>query len=184
MLPRQVNPPEYPVHMPRRISEELIIHQRRLPHWQAGGNTYFVTWRLLVPGCLAPAEKDIVLECVKHYHKQRYFVSAAVIMPDHAHLLIAPMRREDGSWWDLMKLVGGMKGVSARRINRLRGCRGALWQDESFDRIVRENEFEFPEKYGYICENPVRAGLCKTREEYPWLWLVSLRDGYVPNQSR
>jgi hypothetical protein len=69
----------------------------------------------------------------------------------------------------------GIKGVSARRINQRLGRKGSLWQDESFDRIMRAGEFEF--KKNYIMANPVDAGLCKKPEEYPWLWLQKERAG-------
>jgi REP element-mobilizing transposase RayT len=169
--------------MDKKVTRNLNITRRNLPHWQIGGSTYFVTWRL-AQGDLSPAERDITLECIQHFHKVRYFVCAAVVMPDHVHLLIRPLEREPGNWWDLLKLVGAMKGVSARKINLLRGTRGALWQDESFDRVIRQNDFEFREKYRYVCKNPYTAGLCKFDESYPWLWLVSLSDGYLPVSQR
>ena len=51
-----------------------------------------------------------------------------------------------------------------RRVNMLEGTRGALWQDESFDHVLRSNE-SFDEKLEYICQNPVRRGLSAKPEE-------------------
>ena len=42
-----------------------------------------------------------------------------------------------------------------------------FWQDESFDRLVR-NDAEFERIVDYIERNPVMAGLAATPEEYPW----------------
>jgi putative transposase len=57
-----------------------------------------------------------------------------------------------------------MKGFSAREINDARGIKGTLWQDESFDRIVRDYD-EYLEKWNYIRLNPVKNGLCQTPED-------------------
>jgi REP element-mobilizing transposase RayT len=42
-----------------------------------------------------------------------------------------------------------------------------FWQREAYDHWVR-NETEFERIRRYIEENPVRAGLAATSEEYPW----------------
>jgi hypothetical protein len=46
---------------------------------------------------------------------------------------------------------------------------GSLWQDERFDRIVRD-EAEFLEKWQYIRNNPLKNGLAASPEEYTWLF--------------
>jgi putative transposase len=46
---------------------------------------------------------------------------------------------------------------------------GRLWQPESFDRILRNTE-SARAKAEYVIMNPVRAGLCATPDEYPWVW--------------
>ena len=85
-------------------------------------------------------------------------------MPDHVHVVFTPY--EEWSLSDVMKRV---KGNSARQINMVLQRRGALWQDESFDRIVRESE-DLRKKCEYIANNPVRAGLCASPDGYKWLW--------------
>jgi len=62
-----------------------------------------------------------------------------------------------------------MKGVSARRINQLLHRSGPVWQDESFDHVIRSTE-RSRAKFEYVCNNPVRAGLAGSPDEYPWLW--------------
>jgi len=95
---------------------------------------------------------------------------AVVIMPEHVHLLLTPMRNAEG--WpfllkDILKLI---KGPAARSINIVEGTHGALWQDESFDHVLRSNE-SFDEKLEYIRQNPSRRGLATRPEEYTWLWV-------------
>jgi REP element-mobilizing transposase RayT len=85
-------------------------------------------------------------------------------MPDHVHLLLCPQ-----GTYDLSRIMKGIKGVSARKINELRQTTGTIWQDESWDRIVRDAE-EFAEKLQYMADNPVKAGLVPTIERYDgWL---------------
>ena len=84
----------------------------------------------------------------------------AIVMPDHYHLLIRPKPA-----YDLSRVMKGIKGVSAKLINQSRGTNGSIWQDESHDRIMRDEE-EALEKARYILENPVRAGLVQRASDY------------------
>lgn len=64
-----------------------------------------------------------------------------------------------------------IKGTSAHRINRELGHAGRVWQEESFDRVLRVSE-KLDEKIAYIAENPVRKGFVNIPEEYRWLWVA------------
>ena len=66
-------------------------------------------------------------------------------------------------------ITSSVKSFSAHQINRQRERHGSIWQDERFDRIVRD-EMEFKEKWEYIRNNPVKNGLCQSPEKYPWLY--------------
>jgi len=84
-------------------------------------------------------------------------------MPDHVHTIITPFD------YTITRLVGALKGASAYHVNRLFGRSGPLWQQESFDRIIRTTE-NLEKKAEYICNNPVRAGLVESLEDYRWIW--------------
>lgn len=86
-------------------------------------------------------------------------------MPDHVHLLLQPREKEPGRWIDLAEILKGIKGVSSRRINQLLGTTGTVWQAVSFDRIIR-NDKEYLQKWGYMWNNPVKAGLVEQAEQY------------------
>ena len=61
-----------------------------------------------------------------------------------------------------------LKRFTARECNRVLGLTGqAFWQDESYDRLVR-NETEFARIATYIEMNPVKCGLALSPEEFPW----------------
>jgi putative transposase len=69
----------------------------------------------------------------------------------------------------LGEILHSIKRFSARKINQARGEQGSLWQDERYDRIVRD-EAEFLGKWEYIRNNPLKAGLASYPEDYPWLY--------------
>lgn len=153
--------------MPRREAlppEKLQITRRHLPHWTMTGATYFITFRV-ASGCLNSSEVVLVRDHIRSGDPSYYELPAAVVLPDHAHLLLRPQAETP-----VTRIMKGIKGVTARLINRQRGERGSIWQDESFDRIVRDRE-EFREKLRYMILNPVRAGLTRDPWSYPGLFI-------------
>ena len=139
---------------------------RHLPHLQRADRIYFVTFvtqgRILLPD----VARDLALEHCLHDHGVRIHLIAAVVMPDHVHLLLAPLRDPEGNVYVLSEIMRGIKGASARHINVVLGRTGKLWQQESFDRMLRRDE-GVRAKAEYICANPERAGLALP---YRWLW--------------
>jgi REP element-mobilizing transposase RayT len=134
--------------------------RRNLPHWQIEGSTYFLTFR--TAGTILDIDERLtVLGHITSGDNQFYRLAASVVMPDHCHLLLRPLPE-----YSLSRVMKGIKGVSARLINQQRGSQWQVWQDESYDSIVRDWK-EFEEKLVYILENPVRAGLVRAPEEYP-----------------
>ena len=142
----------------------LETHRRHLPHWQLRGATYFITFRL-AHGDLSMAERLIVLNHVRAGDGKFYDLLAGVVMPDHGHVLLHPL---DG--FDLPRITKGIKGVSARLVNFARQTPGPLWQDESFDRIIRDG-IELAEKLTYMANNPVKAELVDDPFDYPALYV-------------
>jgi REP-associated tyrosine transposase len=100
---------------------------------------------------------DCLEQKLRHFDGQQYDLGAFVIMPNHVHLLVKPYSDEAHP---LERLEQGWKAYSSREINRARGTSGALWQEESFDRIVRDEEHLWY-CVQYIGSNPRRAGLNK-----------------------
>jgi len=149
------------------------FYRRNLPHIERFSATYFVTFRTIANLFLPPPARAIALRHCLFENGKKIEMFAAVIMPNHVHLLFTAFEDDQGEPYSLAEIMKGIKGVSARRINQLLGRRGFLWQDESFDRTMRAQEFEF--KRNYIIANPIDAGLCKKPEDYRWLWLSSAK---------
>ena len=140
-------------------SSDLKISNRHLPHWELAGSYYYITFRTR-RGALSDKEQGLLKGLIIAGHKKYYQLVACIVMPDHVHMVLCP---NDGV--ELSRVLKGIKGKSARAINRERGSSGTIWQSESFDRIIRDDS-ELLEKLNYILDNPVRAGLTTDPWQY------------------
>lgn len=103
---------------------------------------------------MADAEvRQIVVDALMFFERERQTMHALVVMPNHVHVLVAP-----APGWTLDKLTQSWKGFTSRQINSHLGREGPLWQQESFDRIVR-HDAHFERVVRYIAENPKKARL-------------------------
>ena len=138
-----------------------LLYRRRLPHWRNDGVTYFVTWRLADSQPeLCSSERDLIARALKHFDGQRYQLGAFVVMNDHVHALLTPLGENA-----LKDILHSWKSFTAHQMRR--HPTGRVWQDEYFDRIVRD-EKEFVEKLRYIVKNPWKRW--PDLEEYAWVW--------------
>lgn len=161
----------------RSSEEKLRITRRHLPHWSLVGATYFITMRLRVQP-LTEREIRILLDHVVSGGRQWYELVGAVILPDHVHLLLSPRAR-----YSLSRIMKGLKGATARRLNQLRKTKGTVWQEESFDRIVRDQQ-ELDEKLNYMFMNPVEAGLTDDPDRYPgWYFRGQTGMSVLPERT-
>jgi len=145
-------------------------YRRRFPHYPRDDRPLFVTFRTLKTLELSPEARFIALQHCLHDDRRRIHLHAAVIMPDHVHLLFTALRDADGWTFALPEILRAIKGSSARNINKLWGRSGPVWQDESFDHALRGDE-SLRETVEYIRQNPVRRGLVRNPEGYQWLWI-------------
>ena len=83
-----------------------------------------------------------------------------VVMPDHVHLLVTlpgDLKVE--------KAMQFIKGGFSFRAGRELGFRGEIWQSGFTDELVTDGESESRHR-AYIKQNPVKAGLAESPEEY------------------
>ncbi len=144
-------------------------YRRRMPHYQKPGYPVFVTFCKLIRDPFPDAARDLILAHCLHDHGKRIDLQAAVVMPDHVHLLLTPLPDERGWPHPLPAILKLIKGISARSVNKLLGTSGPVWQEESFEHTLRSDE-SFKDKLEYIRQNPVRRGLAARPEDYRWLW--------------
>jgi REP element-mobilizing transposase RayT len=105
--------------------------------------------------CLLREERTrkILKDSLLHGDGEEAELAAAVIMPNHVLLIIRPL---EGNPLEIY--LQRRKRHSAREINRVLGRRGQVWQEESFDRIVRDTEHLW-RCLQYIGRNPRKARL-------------------------
>ncbi|HSS98226.1 MAG TPA: transposase, partial [Terriglobales bacterium] len=139
-----------------------------LPHFQKMHRVIFVTFSTDKRWILPPTARQTALDCFLSENGVSAEVHAAVVMPDHVHLLLTPLVHS-GLPIPLAEIMRLLKGRSARAINLLLNRAGRVWQAESFDHVLRSN-VSLAKKVEYICQNPVRAGLVRNETEYPWFW--------------
>jgi len=138
---------------------DLKVRLRKLPHWRLAGATYFITFRLS-SGRLSSEERRLVLDHIVSGDPEFYELIATQVMPDHVHIVLCPQPAAS-----LSRIMKGIKGISARKLNQMRATKGRIWQDEYFDRIVRDND-ELLEKLQYMFHNPVERGLVDDPSHY------------------
>jgi len=181
---------------PPALIPRMAYYRRRLPHFDVIGNPVFVTFRLhgSLPANRAfardrpatdgrvfaamdrlldksdigplylrrPDIASIVAAALRRGEAElgQYELHAYAVMPNHVHVLAIPSVA--AARW-----LGPLKGSTAREANRiLRRAGERFWQDESYDHLVRDGEFERIRRY--IEWNPVVAGLARAPEEFPW----------------
>jgi putative transposase len=85
-----------------------------------------------------------------------------VVMPDHLHLLVTlPCGTT------IEKAMQLIKGGFSYRLKKEYGFQGEIWQ-RGFSEVRVNNEQSFMKHREYIAQNPVKAGLVDTAEQYPY----------------
>jgi len=112
------------------------------------------TWQ----GYNAFVDHRLALEVFRLVVEQEYTL-AACLMPDHLHWLLADASRAPDA-------VSRFKSLSTR-VSWQGSIRGRLWQRSYWDHVIRRQE-DLREVAEYIIQNPVRAGLVRQADEYPW----------------
>jgi putative transposase len=108
----------------------------------------------------------IVVEALHHRDGKKYRLDAYSIMPNHVHTVFAPLA-QNNTPESLSSIMHSLKRNTAKRANQLLSRSGAFWEHESFDHYIR-NRAEWKRIIKYVLQNPVKAGLVKTCEEWPW----------------
>jgi putative transposase len=150
-------------------SEELPSRHSRggshvPPDWVATDSTFFITINCKPSGpdqLTAGDTPHRILESITFLRDRRnWFPEIVLLMPDHLHALISFP-------WDA-KL--GMNRVIADWKRYVATQFGVSWQRDYFDHRIR-SEQDHQSTWYYIRENPVRAGLVETYDQWPHVWL-------------
>lgn len=96
-------------------------------------------------------------------------VGPYIIMPDHVHLFVCGDPQFVLATW-----IGALKQSLAKAANQSKS-RGQIWQEGFFDHMLRSDE-SMSQKWNYIRENALRAGLVDRAEEWPYQGEIVLID--------
>jgi len=144
--------------IPQKGSKNLRTGRRSLP-----GQIYLLTAATSnrEPIFQNPEAAAICLNSLKYLEEQnRLTLEAAVIMPDHVHIVAGIVSDP------LPDLMRSFKGFTARAINKLLNRQGPVWNSQYHDHAIRKDEVLL-EVIQYCLNNPVRAGIVKDFHDYP-----------------
>lgn len=85
-------------------------------------------------------------------------------MPDHVHFFAVAQPEAKA----LSTFVGDWKKWTARKIAGIEQLQPPIWQTEFFDHLLRSAR-SYSEKWDYVRNNPVRAGLVASAEGWPYV---------------
>ena len=109
-----------------------------------------------------PADRRIFLAALgARATSHKWTVYALCLMTTHYHLVVHSTRA------DLSRGVQRLNGRYAQEFNERHVRFGHLFADRFTSRVI-ETERYLHEACRYVVQNPVRAGLCASAEDWPW----------------
>ena len=141
------------------------MRPRRLTHYSyTGPQQYFLTIctferrRHFVSRATVSIVNEQFLRTATDFE---FAILAYCFMPDHLHLLVEGVSERS----NLPQFVSLGKQRAAFATREL--LRPRLWQTGYFERVLRSNDETF-NVARYVVQNPVRAGLVRSPDEYPF----------------
>jgi len=103
-----------------------------------------------------------LFESIRHRNDEMvWYVHLALLMPDHVHMIISFPQHEKR----MQTTISKWKEWTAKTI-------GILWQRDFFEHRLRQDD-SFRQKADYILLNPVRAGLIKEEQSWPYVFIAN-----------
>jgi putative transposase len=126
---------------------------------------YFLTFccHRRLPRFQNPAAVELVMLQIRRAAcDEQFVIPAYCFMSDHLHLLIEATADQSNG----LKFIAKAKQLSGFYYKKHYGQ--TLWQRYGYEHILRDDE-KTRVVARYIFENPVRAGLVRAPEEYPFI---------------
>lgn len=149
-----------------RLQPSVYKYLRRLERIWIDHPIYFVTTCTHLRQPILTS--DLVAQILRKEWKDArsrhgWAVGRYVIMPDHVHFFCAA--ELDAK--PLSTFIGFWKEWTSKNIKRLTTTSGPVWQEQFFDHVLRSSE-SCSQKWDYVRDNPVRAGLVTKATDWPW----------------
>ena len=132
---------------------ERIFQEYDTPLWFVTFNTHKRT-RILATDAVHAHFRTFA----ENAAQRQIIVGRYVLMPDHAHLFVVGPREFVLAAWVRMLKLSLSSAITAGRPH---------WQEGFFDHLLRHDE-SYTEKWEYVRQNPVRAGLAAEPEVWPY----------------
>ncbi|MDZ7900680.1 MAG: transposase [Arcicella sp.] len=113
-----------------------------------------------------PEIAKVVMDAVHFRDRKQYELICYTIMSNHIHIVFTILNENINLYTVLQRL----KQFTATEANKLLNRRGAFWQEESYDRIVRDGK-ELKRIILYVLNNPVKIGLVEDWRDYPFCYV-------------
>ncbi len=140
----------------RNASPEDILRPAR---------TFFVTTKSSMGCHLLQSERNatLLIDVLRSLVAEKKFeLHDFVIMPDHLHLLLTV-----GEGMTIEKAMQLIKGRFSFRLKKEFGYLGEVWQ-RGFSEVQVLGRESFEAHSAYIAANPIKAGLVRSAEDYPF----------------
>ncbi|MDQ3415191.1 MAG: transposase, partial [Verrucomicrobiota bacterium] len=148
-------------------NDACIKHLRRLERVWVDAPLYFLTTctHLRKPILTSePVARILVKEWRDARARHGWVIGRYVGMLDHVHFFCAPEPEAKL----LSAFVGSWKEWTSKAMKRsLISLTESVWQEEFFDHILRSGE-SYAQKWNYVRENLIRAGLVEKADDWPW----------------
>jgi len=152
------------------MEEYRRLFSQRIEDWLDGGMGNCVLGN--------PTIAQLVGDALRYFDGKRYLLGEWVVMPNHVHAIVTPAPD-----YELSTILHSWKSYTAQQINKVLKKTGSVWQEESYDHIVR-NPAELQRIEQYIVENPLKAGIIVTQGSSLVLKGVDRQDAYpTPNSA-
>ena len=137
-----------------KYEQERVLLQRRIEKYldQGYGEAFLKIDRVA----------RIVQDSLLKFDGVRYRLFSWVVMPNHVHSLLTRFEQ-----YELSDILHSLKSFTAHEANKMLGRAGQFWIEDYFDRYIRNQE-HFERTVKYIENNPVKAGLCRRAEDWPY----------------
>ena len=147
----------------RNASPEHILNPSR---------TFFATTKTSMGRCLLQSERNatLLIDVMRSLVAEGHFqLHDFVVMPDHLHLLVTV-----GEGMTIEKAMQLIKGRFSHRLAHEYDHKGEVWQ-RGFTEAQVMNRESFLQHRNYIAQNPVKAGLVASADEYPFCFSALAR---------
>ncbi len=152
--------------------EQMHKHLRRLGHVWIDRPIYFITTCTAGRRTILASKEvsEILIDEWRNGHRRHgWAIGRYVIMPNHVHFFC----RAELAAKPLQVFMQRWKEWTSKRMTRELSISGTVWQEEFFDHVLRSGE-SYSQKWDYVKENPVRAGLVHSSDEWPWQGEIEL----------